>query len=52
VEPTEGGAYVRAIVEGDATGFFKFAEPLLSRMVKRSVDGDYKNLKRIMEADA
>lgn len=49
VEPREGGAKVSAIVEGDAGGFFKLAEPLLARMVQRSIDSDYQNLKRILE---
>ena len=49
VEPSGQGAAVKAIVEGDASSFFKLAEPLLSRMVKRSVDADYQNLKRILE---
>ncbi len=49
VEPHEGGAKVTAIIEGNASGFFKLAEPLLSRMVQRSVDSDYRTLKRVME---
>jgi uncharacterized membrane protein len=49
VEPREDGAEVTAVIEGDASGFFKLAEPLLARMVQRSVDSDYQNLKRIME---
>ena len=49
VEPIDGGTRVTAIVEGDARGFFKLAEPLLARMVRRSVDSDYRNLKRILE---
>jgi len=50
VKPIDGGTEVQAIIEGDATGFFKLAQPLLGRMVQRSVDSDYKNLKRIMES--
>lgn len=51
VEPESEGARVKAIIEGDASGFFKLAEPLLAVMVKRSVDKDYRNLKRVLEAD-
>jgi hypothetical protein len=40
---------VTAIIEGDASGFFKLAEPLLARMVQRSVVSDYQNLKQILE---
>lgn len=49
VEPSDEGSEVTAIIEGDATGFFKLAEPLLKVMVKNSVDADYQNLKRILE---
>jgi uncharacterized membrane protein len=49
VEPDDGGAAVKAIIEGDASGFFKLAEPLMARLVQRSVDSDYQNLKQIME---
>ena len=52
VEPAGGGANVSAVVEGDSSGFFKLAEPLLARMVQRSVEMDYRNLKRIMERDS
>ncbi len=52
VEPVDNGAKVSAIVEGDATGFFKLAQPLLARMVRRSVDADYANLKEILETQA
>lgn len=51
VEARDGGAKVSAVIEGDASGFFKLAEPLLARMVQRSVDADYRNLKRIMESE-
>ena len=49
VEPIYEGTEVKAIIEGDASGFFKLAEPLLGRMIQRSVDSDYLNLKKIME---
>ena len=50
VEPAEDGCLVRAIVEGDATGFIKVVEPLMQLMVKRSVDGDYRRLKELLES--
>ena len=50
VKPTDLGTEVKAIVEGDATGFFKLAEPIMRRMVQRSVDGDYARLKELLEA--
>jgi uncharacterized membrane protein len=50
VEPVEADTKVTAIIEGDASGFYKLAEPLLLWLVKRSVDGDYQKLKRILEA--
>jgi len=44
VEPADGGTRVTAIISGDSSGFFKIAEPIMQRMVQRSVDGDYRNL--------
>lgn len=49
VTPHNNGTLVSAIIEGDASGFFKLAEPILGRMVQRSVEGDYRNLKQILE---
>lgn len=43
------GTLVRAIVEGDATGFIKIAEPIMRIMVQRSVDADYRRLKSLLE---
>ena len=44
------GARVTAVVEGDSSGFFKLAQPLMIWFVQRSVDNDYANLKKILEA--
>jgi len=44
VESADGGTRVTAIITGDSSGFFKIAEPIMQRMVQRSVDGDYRNL--------
>lgn len=51
VEPAEGGTLVQAIIEGDASGLFKIAEPLMKRMVQRQISGDYANLKGILEGE-
>jgi hypothetical protein len=50
VEPAAEGTKVSAIVEGDASKFFKIAQTLLKAMVKRSVTSDYKRLKKLMES--
>jgi uncharacterized membrane protein len=50
VRPIEDGSEVTAIVEGDASGFYKLAEPLLTRMVAGSIHGDYQRLKKLMES--
>jgi uncharacterized membrane protein len=51
VEPDgEGRSRVTEIVEGDASGFYSLATPLLRRMVKRNIQRDYGTLKRIFEA--
>ena len=50
VEPEGAGTRVKAIVQGSASGFFKLATPLLRRLVKRSIDGDYERLKKLVES--
>lgn len=49
VEPIEEATKVIAIVEGDPSGFFKIAKPLMKRMVHQSVKSDYRKLKKILE---
>lgn len=49
VKPLENGCEVSAIIEGDASGFFRLAEPLMRGMVRRSIVKDYKKLKQLME---
>ncbi len=46
---SEGGTMVSALVEGEAVRFFRIAEPLLRRMVQRSIDKDYQKLKQLLE---
>ncbi len=52
VQPDERGARVSAIIEGDASGIFNLAQPLLKRMVQRSVESDYARLKALLESQA
>ncbi|MEQ9078488.1 MAG: SRPBCC family protein [Sandaracinaceae bacterium] len=51
VEPVPEGTRVRARVQGDPTGVFALAKPLMKRMVKSSVDGDYARLRSLLEGD-
>ncbi|NNF62875.1 MAG: hypothetical protein HKN07_01330 [Acidimicrobiia bacterium] len=48
-EPHRDGTKVTAIVSGDSSGVFRLAAPLMKRMVKRSIDGDYRRLKSLLE---
>lgn len=52
VEPlADGRTKVSAAVGGGPEGLLgRLAEPLMKRMVKRSVDGDYARLKALLEA--
>lgn len=45
-----GRSRASALVRGDASGVFRLAEPLLRRMVQRSVRGDYARLRQVLEA--
>lgn len=44
VEPAGDGSRVSAVISGDASGFFRLAEPILRAMVQRSVARDYETL--------
>jgi uncharacterized membrane protein len=44
-----GGTLVRNRVEGEATGFYGLAAPLMSAAVRRSLRRDLRALKRILE---
>lgn len=51
VEPTgDRSCRVEAVVEGDASHFFRVADPLLRRLVQRSVRGDYGRIRSLLEA--
>lgn len=51
VEPTTDGCRVSALIEGDATGIFRWLAPLMPIMVRRSIARDYATLKGLLEAD-
>ncbi|MCH8815146.1 MAG: SRPBCC family protein [Chloroflexi bacterium] len=44
------GTLARIRVQGNATGFFRLAAPLLAGQVRRSITRDVNNLKRVLEA--
>ncbi len=46
---SEDSCVVSAVVEGDASGVFRVAAPLLRLMVQRSVRSDYRRLKALLE---
>ena len=47
VTPTDAGAVVEARIEGDASGFFRIATPLMRFMVRRSIEADYSRLEKL-----
>src|SRR5215210_7230335 len=50
LDPVEGGTQVTGSFEGEFGGFFKLAEPLLVRAVKRQAQIDFETLKDLLEA--
>ena len=50
VESVGGGTKVSFKIQGETGGFFKLAEPILGRMVRRQVETDHSNLKDLLEA--
>ena len=49
-EPEGGSTRISVAVEGEPGGFFKLAEALVERAVKRELEGNYATLKDILEA--
>ncbi len=50
LEPSDGGTRVSVVLEGEPGGFFKLAEPLVERAVRRQIQADCEQLKDILEA--
>ena len=51
-EDAEGGTLARIRVQGEASGFFRLASPVLAPMVRRSVQRDLGTLKGLLERSA
>lgn len=51
-EAVNGSTRVTEILEAEPGGFFKIAEPLISSIGKRQVEGDLHTLKDLLEAHA
>lgn len=49
LEETPEGTKVSALIEGDPSGFFKLAAPLMKGKVAKSVKEDYHRLKELLE---
>lgn len=49
-EDLDGGTAMRIRAEGDTSGFYRLAGPLLSRAVRRSIAADLARLKATLEA--
>jgi uncharacterized membrane protein len=52
LEAVEDGTKVTLVGEVDAAGFFKLAEPVLARILKRQVKTDSGTLKELLEAQS
>ena len=51
-EAVEAGTKFTLVLEGETGGFFKLAEPIVTRMLQRDTETDLANLKDILEAEA
>ena len=49
---TDGGTLAGINIQGEGTGFYNLAAPLLSRAVKRNITRDLKTLKKLLESGA
>jgi uncharacterized protein YndB with AHSA1/START domain len=50
VEPADEGSRVTVVMEGEPGRFFKLAEPLVERAVRRELEGNFSTLKDILES--
>ena len=50
VEPTGEGSRINVVIEGEPGGFFKLAEPLVERAVRRELEGNLATLKDLLES--
>ncbi len=51
-EEAKGGTLARIRIEGETTGFYQLAGPIMSRAVKRNITNDLETLKDILESRA
>ena len=51
-EDAGDGTLARIRVQGEGSGFYRLAAPLLARVVKRNVSSDLRTLKRLLESSA
>jgi carbon monoxide dehydrogenase subunit G len=49
-EPTDEGARITVVMEGEPGGFFKLAEPLVQRAIRREMETNFATLKDILES--
>ena len=49
-ESEGAGARINIVMEGEPGGFFKLAEPLVQRAIKREMEANFATLKDILEA--
>ena len=52
LEASDDGTRLRFTIEGEPGGFFRFAEPVVERQVRRQVADDFRSLKMRLETGA
>lgn len=50
VEPGPNGTVVHATIEGEPSGVFSIAAPLLERLAKHRIQGDYRTVQTLFES--
>jgi hypothetical protein len=51
-ESVEGGTKVTRVTKAEVVGFFKMAEPLVTRILNRQFQTNFANLKDLLEAQS
>jgi len=51
LEPVPNGTRLTATVEGEPTGLYKAAMPLILNLIRQQLEGDLRRLKKLLEEE-
>jgi hypothetical protein len=51
LEPVDGGTRVTSVYRGESRGYFKLAEPVITRLTRKQFETAAENMKALLEAE-